>query len=185
MLFGLKRQGPVPLPLRRDERKPFREAPVGLRRAVVAAGLCALAAGAETRKALPASASEIPMTWDDAAMASLEIPLADPAASPKQVSADYYYRIPVRPIYKSYPVFAPGREPVGYRVWLERQEPETAFDAARLVSREDWIRAGELVFEAPIFYDAYARNRTTGSFILVDESTNETVGAGMLHAPPQ
>jgi sulfate adenylyltransferase large subunit len=37
---------------------------------------------------------------------------------------------------------------------------------------------------APIIYDAYARNRTTGSFILVDESTNETVGAGMLH-PPQ
>jgi bifunctional enzyme CysN/CysC len=36
---------------------------------------------------------------------------------------------------------------------------------------------------APIFYDAYQRNRTTGSFILVDETTNETVGAGMLHAP--
>ena len=33
---------------------------------------------------------------------------------------------------------------------------------------------------APLFYDAYARNRTTGSFILIDESTNSTVGAGML-----
>ena len=33
---------------------------------------------------------------------------------------------------------------------------------------------------APIFYDEYRRNRATGSFILVDESTNETVGAGML-----
>jgi bifunctional enzyme CysN/CysC len=29
-------------------------------------------------------------------------------------------------------------------------------------------------------HDPYARNRTTGSFILVDESTNDTVGAGML-----
>jgi bifunctional enzyme CysN/CysC len=37
---------------------------------------------------------------------------------------------------------------------------------------------------APVFYDAYQRNRTTGSFILVDEATNETVAAGMLHAPP-
>src|SRR5262245_15448670 len=43
-----------------------------------------------------------PKVWDDREMADLELPLADPAASPKQVSADYYYRIPVRPIYKSY-----------------------------------------------------------------------------------
>jgi bifunctional enzyme CysN/CysC len=28
--------------------------------------------------------------------------------------------------------------------------------------------------------DPYARNRTTGSFILIDESTNDTVAAGMV-----
>jgi bifunctional enzyme CysN/CysC len=33
---------------------------------------------------------------------------------------------------------------------------------------------------APLFVDEYRRNRTTGSFILVDEATNETVGAGMV-----
>jgi bifunctional enzyme CysN/CysC len=33
---------------------------------------------------------------------------------------------------------------------------------------------------APLVYDPYAQNRTTGSFILVDESTNATVAAGML-----
>ncbi|MEZ4336635.1 MAG: sulfate adenylyltransferase subunit CysN [Sandaracinaceae bacterium] len=38
---------------------------------------------------------------------------------------------------------------------------------------------------APIFYDPYQRNRTTGSFILADETTNETVAAGMLLAPGQ
>ena len=32
----------------------------------------------------------------------------------------------------------------------------------------------------PLFVDDYARNRVTGRFILVDESTNATVGAGML-----
>jgi bifunctional enzyme CysN/CysC len=32
---------------------------------------------------------------------------------------------------------------------------------------------------APLFLDAYRRNRTTGGFILIDESTNRTVGAGM------
>jgi len=32
----------------------------------------------------------------------------------------------------------------------------------------------------PLFYDAYRKNRITGSVILIDESTNETVGAGMI-----
>jgi bifunctional enzyme CysN/CysC len=32
----------------------------------------------------------------------------------------------------------------------------------------------------PLMADDYQRNRNTGSFILVDESTNVTVGAGMI-----
>jgi sulfate adenylyltransferase subunit 1 len=32
----------------------------------------------------------------------------------------------------------------------------------------------------PFFYDKYKINRATGSIILIDESTNETVGAGMI-----
>ncbi|WP_327089325.1 sulfate adenylyltransferase subunit CysN [Nonomuraea sp. NBC_01738] len=32
----------------------------------------------------------------------------------------------------------------------------------------------------PLFVDDYARNRQTGGFILIDESTNATVGAGMV-----
>ncbi len=32
----------------------------------------------------------------------------------------------------------------------------------------------------PLFYDSYRRNRNTGSMIIVDEGTNETVGAGMI-----
>jgi sulfate adenylyltransferase large subunit len=33
---------------------------------------------------------------------------------------------------------------------------------------------------APLVVDPYSRNRTTGSFILIDESTNDTVAAGMI-----
>jgi sulfate adenylyltransferase large subunit len=36
--------------------------------------------------------------------------------------------------------------------------------------------------QRPIFVDAYRRNRFTGSFILLDALTNETVGAGMIEA---
>jgi sulfate adenylyltransferase subunit 1 (EFTu-like GTPase family) len=33
------------------------------------------------------------------------------------------------------------------------------------------------------FFDSYQRNRATGSVILIDEATNETVGAGMIREP--
>jgi bifunctional enzyme CysN/CysC len=33
---------------------------------------------------------------------------------------------------------------------------------------------------SPLYVDDYRRNRNTGSFILVDEATNDTVGAGMI-----
>ena len=36
----------------------------------------------------------------------------------------------------------------------------------------------------PLFFDEYRRNRETGSFILVDESNNNTVGAGMILGAP-
>ncbi len=36
---------------------------------------------------------------------------------------------------------------------------------------------------APLVFDPYASNRRTGSFILIDEASNETVGAGMIAAP--
>jgi sulfate adenylyltransferase subunit 1 len=36
---------------------------------------------------------------------------------------------------------------------------------------------------APLFFDSYKRNRTTGSLILIDEFTNNTVAAGMILEP--
>jgi sulfate adenylyltransferase subunit 1 len=41
---------------------------------------------------------------------------------------------------------------------------------------------GQITFklQKPIHYDTYAENRSTGSFILIDTFTNNTVGAGMI-----
>ena len=98
----------------------------------------------------------IPRTWDDAAMATLEVPLANPIGSPKHVPAEYYYKIPVRPIYKSYPVYAPGHEPPGYQDWLKQLQPQVIWDDAghrpRLETGAEWIKAGEIVFDAPTGY---------------------------------
>jgi len=98
----------------------------------------------------------IPRTWDDAAMATLEVPLSNPIGSPKHVPAEYYYKIPVRPIYKSYPVYAPGHEPPGYQDWLKQLQPQVIWDDAghrpRLETGAEWIKAGEIVFDAPTGY---------------------------------
>src|SRR6476659_9917005 len=88
----------------------------------------------------------IPRTWDDEALSSLEIPLAQPEASPKHVSSDFYYRMPVRPIYRSYPVYHPASEPAEYLNRLKSQEPQVIFDASKLKTERDWIEAGETVF---------------------------------------
>jgi len=37
---------------------------------------------------------------------------------------------------------------------------------------------------SPLFFDEYRRNRTTGSFVLIDEASNATVAAGMITGVP-
>ena len=37
--------------------------------------------------------------------------------------------------------------------------------------------------QTPLHFDPYRRNRDTGSFILIDEATNNTVAAGMILRP--
>ena len=51
-------------------------------------------------------------------------------------------------------------------------------DATRLSLNE--IGRVSLRTTTPLFFDEYRRNRDTGSFILIDEATNTTVGAGMI-----
>jgi bifunctional enzyme CysN/CysC len=54
-------------------------------------------------------------------------------------------------------------------------------DAASLTLNE--IGRVQLRTTVPLFFDAYRRNRTTGSFVLVDEATHNTVAAGMIIGP--
>ena len=62
-------------------------------------------------------------------MRAVGLPLAIADASPTQMAAETYYRIPVAPIYKNYPVYHPDKEPAGYFASLQGLEPEIAFDA--------------------------------------------------------
>jgi hypothetical protein len=90
----------------------------------------------------------IPKTWDDESVRSWSLALAGLGQPPTYISADYYYRMPERTLYRNYTVYAPGKEPPGYLDWLRQQEPEVAFDPAKLKTEADWINAGEAVFNA-------------------------------------
>jgi bifunctional enzyme CysN/CysC len=62
------------------------------------------------------------------------------------------------------------------RVDVHTLEPDG--DATELALND--IGRVRLRTSKPLAFDPYARNRATGSFILIDEDTNDTVGAGMI-----
>jgi mono/diheme cytochrome c family protein len=121
---------------------------------LLGSSICALVGAGQVQKSDLAFSPVIPRTWNDQTVASFELPLASTGVPPEHISSDYYYRMPVRPIYKSYSIYAPGREPAGYVEQLKQREPEIVFDPATLKTEADWIRAGQLAFEAPIAYDS-------------------------------
>jgi hypothetical protein len=97
-------------------------------------------------------AQQIPRVWQKAELEQLDVPVSHPEYSAKHVPEDYSYRIPAAAIYKSYPVYAPGRVPPGYMEKLKHLAPELAFNAAKLQTKDDWIRAGQIVFDAAATY---------------------------------
>jgi hypothetical protein len=56
-------------------------------------------------------------------------------------------------VYRTYPVYARDREPAGYMERLATMEPADVFDPRNLKSDDDWIGAGEMVFDAPVAMD--------------------------------
>jgi bifunctional enzyme CysN/CysC/sulfate adenylyltransferase subunit 1 len=76
-------------------------------------------------------------------------------------------------------------ERVAHVVNLDTLEPEPA----ETLALND-IGSVTLSCLRPLYYDSYRESRTTGSFVLIDAITNDTVAAGMIsgpasHAAPQ
>jgi len=71
------------------------------------------------------------------------------------------------------------------KAWLTRIEHRVDVNSSQLIGgvtslqMNDIARVG-IKGQQPLAIDSYARNRATGSFILIDETTNNTVAAGMI-----
>ena len=64
---------------------------------------------------------------------------------------------------------------ISYKVDVNTLEQQTATD----LKMNDIARISFKLAQ-PLMVDSYAANRSTGAFIIIDESTNNTVGAGMI-----
>jgi hypothetical protein len=97
---------------------------------------------------------DIPKLWDEKELGAMTLPPARQEGQLVYVSADYFYATPGLQIYKTYPVYRPDREPRGYLNSLKQRDPAIAFDPATLRTEADWIRAGEVVFNAPTTFES-------------------------------
>ena len=86
-----------------------------------------------------------PKIWEDEALEDWVTPIAALGVRPGHFSAAEYYAAPIENL-RTYPVYRPDREPPGYWEWLQKQKPQPLVDAAKLRTRDDWIKAGENAF---------------------------------------
>ncbi|MFN0103649.1 MAG: hypothetical protein ACKV2U_16355 [Bryobacteraceae bacterium] len=88
---------------------------------------------------------QVPRAWDDRAVAGYRLPLPGLGGPPRLPTAAEYYALPEVNL-KTYPVYAPDKEPANYMQWLREQEPKPLVEVSRLQTEADWIAAGREVF---------------------------------------
>lgn len=108
----------------------------------------------------PASAaclpqSSIPQTWDEKAIATLELPSVLTGKPVEHVGPEFYRSVAPTTVYRTYPVYVPDRAPEGYFASLLKADPEVLFDSDEGNERdhwtnEEWIRSGRAVFDWPV-----------------------------------
>lgn len=103
----------------------------------------------------------IPRTWDAAELKEWTLPPLTPGVHIVHVPGSFVDNIPAYPVYKTYAIYHPDKEPPGYMEWLKTREPEITFDVTKLRSETDWIAAGQLVFEAPVDFQPVDKFRST------------------------
>jgi hypothetical protein len=97
----------------------------------------------------------IPKTWDMDAIKKFHLPPPDTTVRVNYAGEDYYNSLPEHVIYKTYPYYYREFEKPGYLDSLRKLSPEVVFDPSRLHTQEDWIKAGELVFNWPVAYTSF------------------------------
>lgn len=114
--------------------------------ALSALALCTLAAlPAWTDEPTVNNRHRAPRIWTDKDLKGWATPVAGINEVPHHYSEKEYYAAPADNL-RSYPVYAPGREPQGYRDWLQQQEPQPLVEEGKARTDTEWVEAGKRVF---------------------------------------
>jgi hypothetical protein len=95
--------------------------------------------------------SKAPKVWDAKALAEWATPIAGLNVRPAHISPKEYYALPVESL-RTYPVYAPGREPAGYWQRLEKLGPLPLVEAKGSRTLAEWVEAGKVAFDEADFF---------------------------------
>lgn len=95
---------------------------------------------------------DIPKVWDAEQLQSMHLPYPDTTVELKFISEEEYNKLKERISYKRYPFYMPGSEPKGYYDSLAKLDPVINFSTQDLKTEEDWIKAGEIIYDMPMLY---------------------------------
>jgi hypothetical protein len=101
--------------------------------------------GSDAQTKIASERIVVPKIWDAKQLATWATPLAGINRTPNFYSEEEYYAAPVDNV-RTYPVYAPGKEPKGYREWMLKQGPQRLIEPEKLKTEGDWIKAGRAVF---------------------------------------
>ena len=87
----------------------------------------------------------IPKIWDAKQLAGWATPVAGINATANFYGEDEYYAASVDNV-RTHPVYAPDKEPKGYREWMLKQGQQRLIEPEKLKTERDWVEAGRQVF---------------------------------------
>src|SRR5262245_26044090 len=88
---------------------------------------------------------EAPRFWNDRELLDWATPVVGVNVRPGHYSEKEYYAAPELELVRTYPVYAPGREPAGYWHMLQNAKPERLLTPGARTEAE-WVEAGKRVF---------------------------------------
>ncbi|MBZ5617297.1 MAG: hypothetical protein LAQ69_01000 [Acidobacteriia bacterium] len=95
---------------------------------------------------LLAAQPRVPRAWDEQGFVGWQLPIVGQKFTTGHFTEEEYYGAPVENV-RTYPVYAPDREPKGYWDFLNSIGPKPLVEPGKLKTERDWIEAGRRVFE--------------------------------------
>jgi hypothetical protein len=102
-------------------------------------------------EAQEAGRAKAPRAWEEKALTEWATPVAGLNVRPAHIRPKDYYKLPIESL-RTYPVYAPGREPEGYWQRLQKTGPKPLVEEKSSRTTQEWIAAGKIVFDEADFF---------------------------------